>query len=95
VEEPVTPPESDITLGELARNMAQMERRLDARFVGLDARFDKLQFVSREVYEVQIKQLVDEVEALKEAKKWTVRTFVAAFMFPVLVAATVALVVSR
>ena len=88
-------PESDITLGELSRNMSQMERRLDARFVEINSRFDKLQFVSREVYEVQIKQLREQVEELVEAKKWTIRTFVAAFVFPVLVAVVVALAVSR
>ena len=88
-------PESDITLGELSRNMSQMERRLDARFVEINSRFDKLQFVSREVYEVQIKQLREQVEELVEAKKWTIRTFVAAFVFPVLVAVVVALAVTR
>ena len=89
------PPESDITLGELARSMAQMERRLDARFVEINGRFDKLQFVSREVYDVQIRQLQERIDALEESKKWTVRTFVAAFLFPVLVAVVVALAVSR
>jgi hypothetical protein len=91
----VTPPESDVTLGELARSMAQMERRLDARFVEINGRFAQLQFVSREVYDVTVKQLVDRIDALEEAKKWTVRTFVAAFVFPVMVAVTVVAAVAR
>lgn len=91
----MTPPESDITLGELARSINQMERRINERFGEINGRFDKLQFVSREVYDVQINQLVARVDALEEAKKWTVRTFVAAFVFPVLVAVTVAVAVAK
>ena len=89
------PPENDITVGELSRNMLGMERRLDQRFEEVNRRLDNLQFVPRDVYEMQIRQLKEQVEELLEAKRWTVRTFVAAFMFPVMVAIVVAVAVTR
>ena len=88
-------PESDITLGELARNMANMERRLDQRFQETNNRIDRLQFVPRDVYEMQVRQLKEQVDELLEAKRWTIRTFVAAFLFSVAVAIVVAVAVTR
>lgn len=88
-------PESDITVGELGRSMNQMERRLDQRFEEINRRLDNLQFVPREVYETQSRQMKEQIDELLEAKRWTVRTFVAAFLFPVAVAIIVAVTVTR
>ena len=91
----MTPAPEDVTLGEIARGLASLEGRMSEKFAQVNLRLDGLQFVGRDVYDVQVKQLIDRLEDLEDAKRWTSRTLVASFLYPVLVAAVVALVVLR
>lgn len=91
----MSPAEENVTLGELSRALGALERRMEQGFEHINHRFDRMQFVPREVYEVQARQLIERLDALEEAKKWTVRTLVASFAFPMLVAVLVAVVVTR
>jgi hypothetical protein len=79
-------PNHDVTLGELARGLVALEGRINGQFVGVNHRLDNLSFVSRDVYEVEMKQLREEVEDLKDSKKWMARTLVASLLLPCLVA---------
>lgn len=92
----------DVTLGELARRLDAFEQRVDRQFAANRQQIESLTFVQRDVYEVRHQALIDRVvmdeeriDALEEAKKWTIRTFVMAFIFPVLAAVLVALTISR
>lgn len=87
--------DDDVTLGELSRALAALEGRMNDRFGRIDRRLDDMQFVPREIFNVQMKTLEDRVDILEEAKKWIVRTLVSAFIFPVIVAAFLAAVVTR
>lgn len=87
--------EPEVTLGELSRVIGSLEIRINDQFGSINRRLDNLQFVSRDVYTVEVGTLVKRIEALEEAKKWTFRTFVGAFLFPVLVALVVAMVVVK
>lgn len=85
----------EVTIGELSRTIARMDLRVATQFEAVNRRLDSLQFVHRETYSVQMAALVDRLEALEEAKRWTVRTFVASFTFPILVGAIVMQAVAR
>lgn len=85
----------DVTLGEISRGLASLEGRMSEKFAQVNRRLDNLQFVGRDVYDVQVRQLIDRIEDLEDARRWTARTLVASFLYPVLVAAVVALVVLR
>ncbi len=88
-------PAESVTLGELSRSLAGLERRMDAGFGAIGRRLDNLEFVPRGEHNLQVKELSDRVKDLEESKKWTSRTLIAAFLYPVLVAAVVALMVTR
>jgi len=85
----------DVTLGELARRLSSMETRIDVKFGDVNRRLDNLNFVSQDVHALAMKSLTERVEMLEESKRWTARTLVASFAFPVLVALVVAMVVTR
>lgn len=87
-------PESDVTLGELSRRMVSMEGRMSDGFAAVNRRLDSLQFVNQETYRVEISAMSRRLDELEDAKKWTARTFVAAFLFPVLVGILVAVVLA-
>ena len=87
--------EERVTLGELSRSLAGLERRMDQRFDTINRRLDALQYVGKEAYEVQVAQMQQRLEALEESRRWTVRTLVAAFLYPLLLAVVVAVVMSR
>lgn len=89
------PPDGEVTLGELARNLRAMETRVNEKFTNINQRLDNLQFVPRREFDIQIKALGEDVKELRESKQWMQRTLVASFLFPVLVAVIVALVVTR
>lgn len=88
-------PDSDITIGELSRTIVAMDARINAQFAAVNHRLDGLQFVHRETFTVEMEALKDRVHELEEAKRWTARTFVAAFLFPILVAVILALAVAK
>lgn len=88
------PPDDDVTIGELSRRLTDLNARIIDGFNHVNNRLDTLQFVSRETYTIQMGNVIDRVNALEEAKRWTIRTFVAAFIFPVLVAAIVGLMIA-
>jgi hypothetical protein len=87
-------PDSDITLGEVARRLTSFETRTTAQFAELRQRQDSQQFVHRETYDVMVTNLTRRVEDLEESKKWLARTlvlaFVVSFLAPILVALVVA-----
>lgn len=88
-------PESDVTLGELARRLTSFEGRVNGQFGEVRQRLDSQQFVHRETYDVQVKNLTDRVDDLEESKKWLARTLAASFFVAVVAPVLVALVVSR
>lgn len=85
----------DVTLGEIARGLVSLEARMGEKFNQVNRRLDTMEFVPRGEYAVQIQHLMEEIKDLQDAKRWTARTLVASFLYPVLVAAVVALVVLR
>lgn len=88
-------PAEDITLGELSRGIVALEKRLGEQFASVNRRLDNLQFVSRDVHDEQLRQVNQRLDDLEESKKWTGRAFVAAFIYPLLVAAVVAAALTR
>lgn len=84
-------PESDVSIGELSRRMTAMEGRFLAQFEHLNQRLDTLQYVSREVYAVQMQQQDARITALEERNRWLIRTSVVGFILPTLVGIMVAL----
>ena len=89
-----TPPD-DVTLGEIFRGLGSLEGRMNEKFAQVHRRLDNLEFVPRGEHNLQVKELGERISDLEDAKKWTSRTLVAAFLYPLLVAAVVALVVTR
>ncbi len=87
--------DNDVTLGELARRLSSMETRIDGKFGDVNRRLDGLTFVGQDVHALAMKQVTDRLELLEESKRWTTRTLIASFIFPVMVAVLVALVVTR
>lgn len=87
-------PEEPVTLGELSRSLAGLERRIETRFDHVNQRLDSLQYVSKGEHELQIGQLRERLDELEESRRWTVRTLVAAFVYPLLLALVIA-VMSR
>jgi hypothetical protein len=101
----VNPPD-DVTLGEIARNVAALRADMGETFVafrtdmrdglaGVNRRLDTLEYVPRGEHNVEMREMKARVTDLEEARKWVGRTLVASFLFPVLVAAVIALVVTR
>jgi hypothetical protein len=91
----MTPAHDDVTMGELSRGLASLERRMNEQFTLMNRRLDTMQFVPRGEHDLQVKELTDRLSVLEDNKKWMSRTLVASFLYPVLVAAVVALVVLR
>jgi hypothetical protein len=88
-------PDGEITLGEVNRSLISLEQRINLQFSSINKRLDSLQFVPRGEYEIQIRNLKDEVDELQESKKWLVRSLVISFLFPLLIAVVVATVVVK
>lgn len=88
-------PDSEVTIGELSRTLTRMDARMTTQFEAVNRRLDSLQFVNRETYAVQMEAIVDRLEALEDGKRWIARSFVAAFLFPIMVGIIVALAVAR
>jgi hypothetical protein len=86
-------PAEDVTLGEIARGLASLETRMNEKFNQVNRRLDTMEFVPRGEHNLQVKELSDRVGALEDNRKWMSRTLVASFLYPVAVAAVVALVV--
>lgn len=91
----MTTPSEDVTLGEIARNVAALRSDVADRFAQINRRLDNLEYVPRGEHNLQVKELSDRIAVLEDHKKWMSRTLVASFLFPVLVASVVALVVVR
>lgn len=88
-------PHEDVTLGEISRGLVALEGRMNDKFNQINHRLDTMEFVPRGEHNLQIKELSDRLADLEENQKWNRRTLVAAFLYPVLVAAVVALVVLK
>lgn len=95
-------PDGDITLGEVSRSLISLETRINGQFSEvkgqvreLNRRFDNLQFVNRETYDVQISALTERVGDLEERNKWLTRTLATAFLVALAAPIIVALVVTR
>lgn len=90
----MTPPE-DVTLGEIARGLTSLEGRMNEKFNQVNRRLDTMEFVPRGEHNLQMRELADRIHVLEDNKKWISRTLVASFLYPVLVAVVVALVVLK
>jgi hypothetical protein len=88
-------PADDVTLGEIARNVASLRTDMGEKFAGVNRRLDTLEYVPRGEHNIQMREMADRIAAVEEWKKWSSRTLVASFLFPLLVAAVVALVITR
>lgn len=90
-------PESEVTLGELSRNIATMRDEMNGKFIEVNRRLDSLEFVPRREFEAVIAALVEDVKELKDDKTWTRRALVASLLLPIVVGLVLAwaLTVSR
>lgn len=84
-----------VTLGEVARALEGLESRMNLGFEQMNRRLDSLQYVPRGEYEIQINTLQSDIRELADSRRWFGRTMVAAFLFPLLIAVIVALVVTK
>lgn len=96
----------DITLGELGRLVGalkadfvertnSLERRFDERATGLSSQIQALQFVHRDTYEAEKDSQNRRLADLEEARRWLVRALATAIVFPLVVAAVAAFLVTR
>jgi type II secretory pathway component PulF len=90
---PLSP--EDVTLGEVARSLAAFRLDVSEKFAQMNHRLDTMEFVPRGEHNLQINELKERVAVLEDNKKWMSRTLVASFLYPVLVAVVVAMVVLR
>ena len=88
-------PNDDMTLGEIGRNVAALRMEMNEKFAHINHRLDTMEFVPRGEHNLQVEELKARIGVLEDNKKWMSRTLVASFLYPVLVAAVVALVVLR
>ena len=88
-------PEEPVTLGELSRSLAGLERRIEARFDHVNQRLDSLQYVSREAYQIEVEQIKERLDGLEESRRWMVRSLAGSFLFPLALAILLAQVLSR
>lgn len=77
-------PGEDVTPGELGRRLDRIERKID-----------NLQFVRRDVYDVEMSSVKARLDDLEEGRRWAFRGIVTSLVFPVLVAVILALVLTR
>lgn len=91
----MTPGPDDITLGELGRRLNSLEARAETRFTAMESRLDdrfseigrqmeRLQFVSRDYYDVAHKSLVERVEKLEDAAVKGRLLLLGSFVYPIL-----------
>jgi hypothetical protein len=80
-------PESEITIGELARRIdgmvrgiEAMERRFDARFTVIDRRLESLQFVTADRYEAEQHAIRGEILEIKDTVRWVSRAVAGAII---------------
>ncbi len=88
-------PHEDVTLGEIARGLVSLEGRMNEKFASMNRRLDSLEYVPRGEHNLLFKVVSDRLRDLEDAKTWMSRALVASVLFPVLVAAVVAMVVTR
>lgn len=88
-------PEPDVTLGELSRSIASMEKRMGEGFSAVNQRLDTLQYVPRAEHDLALRGIREDVKSLEDKWTWMTRALVASFLFPLAVAVVVALVVTQ
>jgi hypothetical protein len=76
--------EEPITIGELSRTVASLEKRMDVGFDQVNKRLDALQFVGREAYTIENAQVNKRLDAIEERGRWWGRSMVAVVLLPVL-----------
>lgn len=64
----------EVTLGELARRIEAMERRIDVRFSVIDRRLESLQFITADRYNAEQIAVHAEIAEIKDKIKWVSRT---------------------
>lgn len=92
----------DVTPGELGRRLDRIEKRVDSQFdnvtrsiENMTRSIENLQFVSRDVFQIEIRGLKERIEDLEDGKRWAFRGVVTALIFPVLVAIILALALTQ
>jgi hypothetical protein len=91
----MVPAPDDVTLGEIARNLAALRTDMGDRFQQVNQRLDSLEYVPRGEYQLKVEQLSDDIKELQGSKQWMSRALVTALVLPALVAAFVGLVFVR
>jgi hypothetical protein len=91
----MVPAPDDVTLGEIARNLAALRADMGDRFGQVNKRLDSLEYVPRGEYQLKVDQMSDDIKELQGSKQWMSRALVTALVLPALVAAFVGLVFVR
>lgn len=88
-------PADDVTLGEISRGLTSLEGRMNVKFNDLNHRLDTMEFVPRGEHALVVDELKSRISVLEDGKKWISRTLVASFLYPLLLAVVVTLVVTK
>lgn len=90
----------DVTIGEVARGLEKLEARLSERITLVAAQIDRLQFVPRDTFEARTAAQTDRMDALearmdrRDDEQSRLRmVIVGSFIFPIIVAVVLAMVV--
>lgn len=91
----MVPPGDEVTSGELSRRLDGLERRMDEGFGRVSRQVENLQFVHRDVYDEAQRAMARRLDRLEQSKTWIARSVVGSVIFPLLVAALVAVLIVR
>ena len=72
-------PESEVTLGEVARSLVALEGRINGKFTDVNRRLDNLQFVTRDVFDLSTQQQAERIKDLEDTNRWMARALVSSF----------------
>lgn len=83
-------PDSEVTIGELARRLESLDRAMGQGFSRIDRHLESMQFVHRETYSAERAAIINDLSELKDKMKWISRT-VAGSLITAVTAAIVAI----
>lgn len=73
-------PDNDITLGEITRRLDRMEKSTTEGFRAIEAKLERLPFVTLDKYTPEREALVSRLDTLEERAKWVSRTIAGAIV---------------
>ncbi len=71
-------PDDPVTLGEVQRSLAEFRKTVNDRFDSIDRRLDAQTYVRTDVYDRDLKAIVERQQTLAESLQWFRRTVFAA-----------------